>query len=294
VTPTRATATIVAGGLAFPECPRWHDGRYWLADMHVARVLSYSPTEWDTPRVELDLEVAGGDARTAGIGFLPDGRLLAVSSLESTVVRRERDGDVVVHAELRDVTRGWCNDMLVDGAGRAYVGSYGADFQAGETANDVRLALVEPGGSARPVGEPLAFPNGTVLTPDGRTLVVGESLAETMTAFAVADDGSLSDRRVWAALPDGVRPDGACLDAEGAIWVSSFVTGEVLRVHEGGHISAVVEVPDRLPFACALGGADRRSLFVCAASTWRAEETVPDRAGVVAVCEVAVPGAGRP
>ena len=294
MTPTRATATIVAGGLAFPECPRWHDGRYWLADMHVARVLSYSPTEWDTPRVELDLEVAGGDARTAGIGFLPDGRLLAVSSLESTVVRRERDGDVVVHAELRDVTRGWCNDMLVDGAGRAYVGSYGADFQAGETANDVRLALVEPGGSARPVGEPLAFPNGTVLTPDGRTLVVGESLAETMTAFAVADDGSLSDRRVWAALPDGVRPDGACLDAEGAIWVSSFVTGEVLRVHEGGHISAVVEVPDRLPFACVLGGADRRSLFVCAASTWRAEETVPDRAGVVAVCEVAVPGAGRP
>ena len=292
MTPARATASIVAGGLAFPECPRWHDGRYWLADMHVAQVLSYSPDDWDAPRVELELDRSSGDARTAGIGFLPDGRLLAVSSLDSMVLRREADGGVIAHADLRDVTRGWCNDMLVDAAGRAYVGSYGANYQAGESHSDVCLALVAPDGTPRAVGEPLAFPNGAVLTPDGRTLVVGESLAETMTAFTVADDGSLSERRVWAELPDTVRPDGSCLDADGAIWVSSFVTGEVLRVHEGGRISAVVEVPDRLPFACALGGADRRTLFVCAAKTWRAEETVPDRDGVVAVCEVDVPGAG--
>ena len=294
MTLARASATIVASGLAFPECPRWHDDRFWLADMHVAAVLSYSPDDWDSPRVELELDRADGEARTAGIGFLPDGRLLAVSSLDATVLRREASGDVVVHADLRDATRGWCNDMLVDGRGRAYVGSYGADYQAGESHSDIPLALVEPDGSTRSVGEPLAFPNGAVLTPDGRTLVVGESLAEKMTAFTVTDDGALSERRVWAGLPEGVRPDGACLDAEGAIWVSSFVTGEVLRVHEGGHVSAVVEVPDRLPFACALGGDDRRTLFVCAASTWRAEETVPDRAGVVAVCEVEVPGAGRP
>jgi sugar lactone lactonase YvrE len=294
VTAARATATIVAGGLAFPECPRWHAGRYWLADMHVSQVLSYSPDDWDAPRLELELDRSAGDARTAGIGFLPDGRLLAVSSLDATVLRREATGDVVLHADLSDATRGWCNDMVVDGGGRAYVGSYGANYAAGESHADVPLALVEPDGSARPVGEPLAFPNGTVLTPDGRTLVVGESLAEQLTAFTVTDDGSLSDRRVWAALPDTVRPDGSCLDAEGAIWVSSFVTGEVLRVHEGGRISAVVDVPDRLPFACALGGPDRRTLFVCAASTWRAEETVPDRAGVVAVCEVEVPGAGWP
>jgi len=292
VTPTRATAMIVAGGLAFPECPRWHAGRYWLADMHVSTVWSYAPDAWDAPRVELELDRSGGDARTAGIGFLPDGRLLAVSSLDSTVLRREADGDVVVHADLRAVTRGWCNDMLVDGRGRGYVGSYGANYQAGEAHADVRLALVEPDGTARAVGEPLAFPNGTVLTADGRTLIVGESLAEQLTAFTVADDGSLADRRVWAELPDGVRPDGSCLDGEGAIWVSSFVTGEVLRVHEGGHISAVVEVPDRLPFACALGGDDRRTLLVCAASTWRAEETVPDRAGVLAVSAVEVPGVG--
>jgi sugar lactone lactonase YvrE len=294
VTATRGTATIVAGGLAFPECPRWHDGRYWLADMHVAVVLSYSPDDWDSARVELELDRSSGDARTAGIGFLPDGRLLAVSSLDATVLCREANGDVVQHADLGDATRGWCNDMLVDGRGRAYVGSYGADYAAGEAHADIPLALVEPDGSARSVGEPLAFPNGTVLTSDGRTLVVGESLAETMTAFTVADDGALSDRRAWAELPEGVRPDGCCLDTEGAIWVSSFATGEVLRVHEGGRISAAVEVPDRLPFACALGGEDRRTLFVCAASTWRAEETVPDRAGVVAVCDVEVPGVGWP
>ena len=294
MTAARAAAMIVAGGLAFPECPRWYGGRYWLADMHVATVLSYSPDAWDTPRVELELDRRDGDARTAGIGFLPDGRLLAVSSLDATVLRREPDGAAVVHAELHDVTRGWCNDMVVDGRGRAYVGSYGADYQAGESHSDVCLALVEPDGSARPVGEPLTFPNGTVLTPDGTTLVVGESLAERLTAFTVAGDGSLSDRRVWAELPEGVRPDGTCLDADGAIWVSSFMTGEVLRVREGGDVSAVVEVPDRLPFACALGGDGRRTLFVCAASTWRAEETVPERAGVVAVCEVEVPGAGWP
>ena len=292
--PTRATATIVAGGLAFPECPRWYGGRYWLADMHVAKVLSYAPDRWEAARVELELDQTGGDARTAGIGFLPDGRLLAVSSLDATVLRREANGDVVVHADLHDVTRGWCNDMVVDGRGRAYVGSYGADYAAGESHSDVPLALVEPDGSTRSVGEPLAFPNGTVLTPDGRTLVVAESLAEQLTAFTVADDGALSDRRVWAELPDGVRPDGTCLDADGAIWISSFVTGEVLRVHEGGRISAAVEVPERLPFACALGGDDRRTLFVCAASTWRPEETVPGRAGVVAVCEVDVPGDGWP
>jgi sugar lactone lactonase YvrE len=206
------------------------------------------------------------------------------------VRRREANGDVVVHADLRDATRGWCNDMLVDGRGRAYVGSYGADYEAGESHTDVCLALVAADGAARAVGEPLAFPNGAVLTPDGQVLVVGESLAEQMTAFTVADDGSLSDRRVWAPLPEGVRPDGSCLDVDGAVWVASFMTGEVLRVHEGGRISAVVVVPDRLPFACALGGVDRRTLLVCAANTWRAEETVPTRSGVLAVCEVEVPG----
>jgi sugar lactone lactonase YvrE len=292
MTITRGVAHVVADGLAFPECPRWYAERLWLADMHFGAVLSYNPMNWADPVVELQL--ANDDARTAGLGFLPDGRLLAVSSLDSAVVRREHDGSVVVHADLRAATRGWCNDMVVDVAGRAYVGSYGADFRSGEFATDVRLALVHPDGSAVAVGEPLSFPNGAVLTADGRTLVVGESLAERMTAFTVAADGTLHDGRVWAELPDAVRPDGACLDAENAIWVASFATGEVLRVHEGGDISATVEVPDRVPFACMLGGEGRRTLFVCASNTWRDEETRRDRAGVIAEYRVAVPGAGQP
>lgn len=291
----RATATIVADGLAFPECPRWHVGRWWLADMHVGAVFSYAPSEWSAPTVELQLEgEEGEETRTAGIGFLPDGRMLAVSSLDSTVRRREADGSVVVHADLRDATRGWCNDMVVDAHGRAYVGSYGADFKAGESASDVCLALVAPDGTSTPVGEPLTFPNGAVITPDGRTLIVGESMARRMTAFTVADDATLHDRREWAPLPEDVRPDGCCLDADGAIWVASFMTGVVMRVHEGGAISHEVEVPDRLPFACMLGGDDGRTLLVCAANTWRDDETLKERAGVLATIAVDVPGAGWP
>jgi sugar lactone lactonase YvrE len=266
----RRTATIVARDLTFPECARWHADRWWCADMHTARVLSYGPGAWDRATVELTLG-DGSDARTAGIGFLPDGRMLVVSAFDATVRRREPDGSVVVHADLRSVTRGWCNDMLVDPQGRAYVGSYGADFERGEARADVALALVGTDGSVAPVGEPLAFPNGMALTPDGATLVVAESLA---------------DRRVWAALPEGARPDGIALAPDGAVWVAAFPTGDCLRVEEGGRITDAVAVPDRLPFACGVGGPDGSTLLVCAARTWQHEQTVVQRAGVLAICDL--------
>jgi sugar lactone lactonase YvrE len=285
------TAAVVAGDLAFPECARWHAGRWWLVDMHTGQVLSYDPADWSDRVVELQLEgdPPGSEVRSAGIGFLPDGRLLAVSSLDATVRRREADGSVVLHADLRDATRGWCNDMLVDPQGRAYVGSYGADFRAGEERAPVRLALVEPDGSARPVGEPLWFPNGMVRAPDGTTLVVAESLDQRLTAFTVAPDGSLDDRRAWALLPDEVRPDGIALDAAGAVWVASFGTGECIRVEEGGVITDRVVVPARLPFACGLGGPSGRTLLICAANTHATPQTLDEMAGVLAVCDVDVP-----
>jgi sugar lactone lactonase YvrE len=284
------TAAVVAGALAFPECVRWHGGRWWLVDMHTARVLSYDADFASEPVVELELDrdPVGTDARTAGIGFLPDGRLLAVSSVDATVRRREADGRVVVHAALGDVTRGWCNDMLVDPQGRAYVGSYGADFRAGEKAAPVRLAFVDVNGTARAVGEPLWFPNGMALTPDGRTLVVAESLDARLTAFTVGADGSLSERRVWARLPDPVQPDGVALDAAGAVWVASFGTRDCIRVQEGGAVTDRVVVPDRVPFACGLGGPSGRTLVVCAANTHATPQTLEEMAGVVAVCEVEV------
>ena len=273
-------AEVVVEGLAFPECARWHDGRWWIVDMHAGEVRSYAPDTWDAPTVEVDL---GADVRTAGIGFLPDGRLVVVSAFDSTVRRREADGSVVVHADLHATTRGWCNDMLVDAVGRGYVGSYGSDFSAGEARADVALALVEPDGTSRPVGEPLAFPNGMAMTTDGQTLIVAESLADRLTAFSVAPDGTLHDRRVWAALPEGARPDGIALGADGAVWVAAFPTGECWRVEEGGRITDAVTVPDRLPFACGFGGPDGRTLLVCAAGTHEHEHTVVQRAGALAV-----------
>jgi sugar lactone lactonase YvrE len=278
------TATIVARDLAFPECPRWHADRWWCADMHTARVLSYDAGAWDEPTVEIRLG-DGAVARTAGIGFLPDGRVLVVSAFDARVLRREPDGTVGLHADLRFVTRGWCNDMLVDPSGRAYVGSYGSDFELGEPRADVALALVGADGSVTRVGEPLAFPNGMALTPDGTTLIVAESLADRLTAFRVAPDGSLHDRRVWAALPEGSRPDGIALDPDGAVWAAAFPTGECIRVEEGGRITDAVTVPDRLPFACGVGGPGGRTLLVCAARTWQHEETVGQQAGVLAVVE---------
>lgn len=274
------TASVVVEGLAFPECARWSGGRWWISDMHAGEVRSYEPDAWGAPVVEVGL---GAGVRTAGTGFLPDGRLLVVSAFDSSIRRREPDGTVVVHADLRTTTRGWCNDMLVDGSGRAYVGSYGSDFAAGEPRAAVPLALVAPDGTSRRVGEPLEFPNGMALTGDGRTLVVAESLADRLTAFSVAPDGTLHDRRVWAALPEGARPDGIAMGADGAVWVAAFPTGQCWRVEEGGRITDAVTVPNRLPFACGFGGPDGATLLVCAARTHEHPDTVVQRAGVLAV-----------
>ena len=274
------SARVVAEDLVFPECARWHADRWWIADMHAGQVRSYAPDAWATPNVEVDL---GPDVRTAGIGFLPDGRVLVVSAFDSIVRRRESNGTLVVHADLGASTRGWCNDMLVHRAGHAYVGSYGSDFTAGEPRADVALALVTPDGSATPTGEPLAFPNGMALTPDGTTLIVAESLADRLSAFSVAPDGALHGRRVWATLPEGARPDGIALSSDGAVWVAAIGPGECLRVEEGGRVTDRVTVSDRVPFACGFGGPDGRTLLVCAAHTHDHELTVQQRAGVLAV-----------
>jgi sugar lactone lactonase YvrE len=273
-------ARVVADGLAFPECARWEHGRWWITDMHAGQVRSYAPDGWDDPAVEVDL---GTDVRAAGIGWLPDGRLLVVSAFDATVRRREADGTVGTHADLRAATRGWCNDMLVDPMGRAYVGSYGWDLAGGEPRADVTLALVEPDGTSRTVGEPLAFPNGMARTPDGATLIVAESMADRLTAFTVAADGTLHDRRVWADLPDAGRPDGIALAPDGAVWVASISAGACVRVEAGGRITDAVTVPDRVPFACGFGGPDGATLLVCAARTHEHEQTVVQRGGVLAV-----------
>jgi sugar lactone lactonase YvrE len=272
-------------GLTFPEAPRWHDGRLWFSDFYTHRVLAVSPHG----TVETILEIP---QRPSGLGWTPDGALLVVSMLDRRLLRVE-DGTTRVLADLSAVASGPCNDMVVDGRGRAYVGNFGYDRHKGEPPRTACLARVDPDGRVTRAAEDLFFPNGTVITPDGRTMIVGETQGHRLTAFDVAPDGTLGNRRVWAPLDDAVFPDGICLDAEGAIWVSDARGFALLRVREGGKIDGTVSTGNRYAFACMLGGADRRTLFVCT-STGSGPAMADKRDGAIETVRVDVPGAGLP
>jgi len=272
-------------GLTFPEAPRWHDGRLWFSDFYTHRVVAVDPAG----RAETMLEVP---QRPSGLGWTPGGALLVVSMLDRRLLRVE-NGTTRVLADLSALATGPCNDMVVDGQGRAYVGNFGYDRHKGEPPRTTCLARVDPDGRVTRAAEELFFPNGTVITPDGRTLIVGETQGHRLTAFAVAPDGTLSNRRVWAPLDDAVFPDGICLDAEGAIWVSDARGTLLLRVREGGKIDGTVYTGRRYAFACMLGGADRRTLFVCT-STGSGPAMADKRDGAIEIVRVDVPGAGLP
>jgi sugar lactone lactonase YvrE len=278
------TTDVLLDGLAFPEGPRWHDGKLWFSDMHdqLVKTVDTDGRCEEVVRVEND---------PSGLGWLPDGRLLVVSMRDRRLLRLDDDG---LHelADLSRVAAFHCNDMVTDAHGRSYVGNFGFDFQAQQQPRTAALALVSPDGRVQVAAEDLSFPNGTVITPDGRTLIVGESFAGRLTAFDVAGDGSLSNRRVWAQLENAV-PDGICLDAEGAIWVASPMSGEVLRVREGGEVTDRIRVATQA-IACMLGGAKRTTLFVCTSESLMAEDCRAKRSGRIEVALVTVPGAGLP
>jgi sugar lactone lactonase YvrE len=274
----------LADGFVFLEGPRWHDGKLWVSDMHDDRVLTVDLAG----HRETVVEVPG---HPSGLGWLPDGRLLIVSMTDRQLLRLDPSGLRVV-ADLSAIATFHCNDMVVDAHGRAYVGNFGYDFEAGMPSRSAVLALVLPDGTVRVATEDLAFPNGAVITPDGRTLIVGESFGARLTAFDIAPDGTLGRRRVWAAL-QGAVPDGICLDAEGAIWVASPLSKEVVRVREGG------EVAERIPtatqaIACMLGGLERRTLFVLTSESFNRDACRAQRSARIEVVDVDVPGAGLP
>lgn len=279
-----AEVKTLMSGLAFPESPRWHEGRLWVSDWGAHEVIA------------VDLEgrsevVARGRTFPMCIAFLPDGRLLIVSSSEGLLLRQESDGSLVTHADLNGVAEPRWNDIVVDGRGNAYVNNIGFDFGSGEFAPGI-VALVSADGSARQVADGVAFPNGMAVTPDSSTLIVAESYGNKLTAFDIAADGSLSKGRVWADLQDGV-PDGICIDAEGAVWYGDVPNKRCVRVREGGEVLGTIEL-DRGCFACALGGADKPTLFMTA-NQWRGAENMADgaRMGQVLTAEAPAPGAGR-
>ena len=276
---------VLLDGLMFTEGPRWHDGKLFFSDMHAHKVLS------------VDLAgkaqtVAEVPAWPSGLGWLPDGRLLIVSMTDRKVLRQDADG-LKTHADISKLASFHCNDMVTDTKGRCYVGNFGYDLLTDAPQKPAELVLVNPDGSARVAATGLEFPNGTVITPDGKTLVVGESMAHRLTAFDVQSDGSLSNRRVWAELAEGTVPDGIALDAEGAIWVASPMTHELLRVREGGAVAEQLKF-ETMPVACALGGPGRRTLFMLTSDSINPDECRAQKASRIWTREVAVAGAGCP
>ncbi|HVM07261.1 MAG TPA: SMP-30/gluconolactonase/LRE family protein [Acidimicrobiales bacterium] len=277
---------VVLEDLVFPEGPRWRDGHLYFSDIHAGKVICVTPTG----SAALVCEVPG---LPSGLGWDPQDRLLIASTTTKALVRLEHDGTLTTVADLSGLCRWTINDMVVDGAGRAYIGDVGFelgrdDFRPGQ------VVLVQPDGTSSVVDDDMRFPNGSMVTPDGRTLLVGESFGGRLTAFDIQADGSLANKRVWAQLPQGAVPDGSCLDAEGAVWTASPTTREVLRVAEGGEVLARVSTGDQGAYACMLGGNDRRTLFVCTAKTHDPKMTGELRSGRIEAVEVDVPGAGWP
>jgi sugar lactone lactonase YvrE len=256
----------------------------WFSDFILQHVRSVGAD--GTPRVECEL-----DDRPSGLGWLPDSRLLVVSMHRRMVLRRETNGTLVTHADLSAIATGDANDMVVAADGTAYVGNFGSDVLGGEPLEPAQLAIVRPDGTARAAGQALMFANGSVITPDGRTLIVGETLAAQYRAFPIGDDGDLGESWIWAKIA-GRSPDGCVLDAEGAIWFADASRGEVVRVHEGGEITQVIATPDHA-YACTLGGADGRQLFILTCPTPPMADLVAG-SGRLWTTRVDAPHAGRP
>jgi sugar lactone lactonase YvrE len=275
---------VLLDGLTFPEAPRWRDGSLWFSDFYSHRVMSVGLDG----RAQTIVQVP---QRPSGLGWTPAGELLVVSMLDRRLLRF--DGKRLQQvADLSALATGPCNDMVVDAAGRAYVGNFGYDRHNGEAERNACLARVDPDGRVLRAAEDLVFPNGTVITPDGRTLIVGETFANRLTAFDRGEDGSLANRRVFAELP-GCYPDGICLDAEGAVWVANPRGDRVLRVLEGGRIADSVATPQRGSYACMLGGPDRRTLFILT-NTGSGPAMAQKAEGRIETVRVPVPGAGLP
>lgn len=286
---------VLAEGIYFGEGPRWRDGRLWFSDFYAKAVKSVSLA--GDLRTEIDL-----DDRPSGLGWMPDGSMLIVSMTKRMLLKRSPAGVVSAHADLSEVASFHCNDMVVDAEGRAYVGNFGFDLDAELTARGVpavladhttaRLACVAPDGTVSVAAEDLHFPNGTVITPDGKTLIVGETLGGVLTAFDIGPSGRLSNRRVWASTAPRV-PDGIALDAAGRIWIANPIAPECALIAEGGEVVEVIDTGQPC-YACMLGGDDGATLFMLTAMSSVAHDAAAAPTGKLLIATVDAPHAGLP
>ncbi len=275
---------VLLDGLTFPEAPRWRDEKLWFSDFYTQRVMTVGLDG----RTQTIVEVP---QRPSGLGWTPSGELLVVSMLDRRLMRL--DGKRLhLAADLSALATGPCNDMVVDTEGRAYVGNFGYDRHAGEAARTTCIARVDPDGRVARAAEDLVFPNGMVLTADGKTLIVAETFAHRLTAFDVEAGGALARRRIFSETP-GCFPDGICLDAEGAVWVADARGDQVQRVVQGGRVAQAIATPGRQSYACMLGGPARRTLFILT-NTGSGPAMAAKRDGRIETVEVDVPGAGLP
>jgi sugar lactone lactonase YvrE len=280
---------VVVDGLTFPEGPRWHQGELYFSDFFTHRVIAVDPGAGTAAaRVRTVCEVAN---QPSGLGWLPDGRLLVVSMLDRRLLRLD-PGGLVQHADLSGLAHSHCNDMVVGPDGRAWVGNFGFDHRLAQDPRTTCLVRVDPDGTAAVAAEDLFFPNGSAITPDRSTLIVAETWGRRLTAWDLMEGGRLERRRCWADLAP-IVPDGICLDAEGAAWVAAPPQKQVLRVREGGEVTHRISTGDRGAFACALGGEDRRTLYICTA-TVTGPAAAEAKTGRIESIRVEVPGAGWP
>ncbi len=299
--PERELVRLLDGG-GFFEAPRWRESRWWVSDLYRGLVLTVEP---DGSTSEM-MKVAG---QPSGIGWLPDGSMLVVSMKDQRILRLSRSGEPVVHADLSAFCSGHLNDMVLDRRGRAYVGEFGFDLQGFADPAPAKLMRVDPDGEVTVLADDLMFPNGAVITPDGGTLIVGETAGSRYTAFSLAEDGSVQERHTWAQVAPAPElgplaetlpklkfgPDGCTLDREGCIWAADAVGARCARVAEGGEIVDEIPAPEGLGiFACMLGGADGRTLLMAAAPDFLEINRAGARDAVLLTTTVDVPHAGLP
>ena len=292
------STTILRDGLFFGEGPRWHEGRLWYSDFYDHAVHAVDLNGVDERIVEVE-------SQPSGLGWLPNGDLLITSMLDRKLMRWN-GSELTTHADLGNRFTWHANDLLVDHQGRAYIGNFGFDYEvfldeqgieglfADPDSLTTVMCRVEADGTINVASDGLIFPNGMVITPDGKTMIVAETLALRLTAFDIAADGSLSNRRVWADLSAHMAaPDGICLDAEGAVWIANALAPRLMRIGEGGVVLDDVETTMNT-YACMLGGPEGKHLFAMTAPTSDSRHAPLARNGAIEVFEVAVPHAGLP